>query len=108
MNNAECGMRNAESNGPADALRELCETFAKQEEEIAAAVFEGAEKLAETLAPLIEEAAKVLAKILPLVIEEVRRRAAYLPTKKDAPKTTGRPHAAPRTRTILRRARSGI
>ena len=105
MNNAECGMRNAELN---DALREFYETVREQAAKIAEAVREGAEKLAETLTPLCEEAAEVLAALLPLVLEEIRRGCAYKPTKKDAPRKTGRPHAAPRTRTILRRARSGI
>lgn len=106
MNSSE--MRNSETNEPADALREFCATFGEQDEKIAEAFFEGAEKLAETLAPLIEGATKALAELLPLLIEEVRRRAVYRPTKKDAPRKTGRPHAAARPRTILRRARSGI
>jgi hypothetical protein len=101
-------MRNAESNGPADALREFCETLAKQAEKIAAAVFESAEKLAETLAPLVEEAEKALSALLPMVLEEIRCGCAYKPTKKDAPRKTGRPHAAARPRAILYRARCGI
>lgn len=101
-------MNSSELHEPADALREFCETFAKQAEEIAAAVFEGAEKLAETLAPLIEEAAKALSALLPMILEEIRRGCAYKPTKKDAPRKTGRPHAAARPRKILYRARCGI
>lgn len=89
MNSSECGMRNAESNGPADALREFCETLARQAEKIAAAVFESAEKLAETLTPLFEEAAKALSALLPMVLEEIRRGCAYKPTKKDAPRKLG-------------------
>lgn len=82
-------MNSSELHEPADALREFCETLARQAEKIAAAVFESAEKMAEELAPLIEEAAEVLAKILPLAIEEVRSRAAYRPSKKDAPRKLG-------------------
>ena len=101
-------MNNPESNEPADALREFCETLAKQAEKIAAAVFESAEKLAETLAPLIESMTKALAELMPLMVEEIRRGCAYKPTKKDAPRKTGRPHAAARPRKILYRARCGI
>lgn len=93
---------------PADAVREFCATFRKQTEKIAAAVFESAEKLAESLTPLFEEAAKALSALLPMVLEEIRRGCAYKPTKKDAPRKTGRPHAAARPRKILYRARCGI
>ena len=98
----------SENNAAPDALREFCETLAKQTEKIAAAVFESAEKLAETLAPLIESMTKELAELLPMVLEEIRRGCAYKPTKKDAPRKTGRPHAAARPRKILYRARCGI
>lgn len=101
-------MNSSESHEPADALRESCETFRKQAEKIAEAFFEGAEKLAETLAPLIESMTKELAELLPMVLEEIRRGCAYKPTKKDAPRKTGRPHAAARPRKILYRARCGI
>ena len=82
-------MNSSELKEPADALREFCETLAKQAEKIAAAFFESAEKLAETLAPLIEEAAKALSALLPMVQEEIRRGCAYKPTKKDAPRKLG-------------------
>ena len=95
-------------NDVPDALREFCETVRKQAEKIAAAVNEAAEKLAETLAPLIEEAAKALSALLPMVLEEIRRGCVYKPTKKDAQRKTGRPHAAARPQKILYRARSGI
>jgi len=101
-------MNSSELNEPADALLEFCSTFRKQAEKIAEAFFEGAEKLAETLAPLIEGATKALAELLPIVLEEIRRGCAYKPTKKDAPRKTGRPHAAARPRKILYRARCGI
>lgn len=101
-------MNSSELHEPADALREFCETLAKQAEKIVAAVFESAEKLAETLTPLIEEAAKALSALLPMVLEEIRRGCAYKPTKKDAPRKTGWPHAAARPRKILYRARCGI
>lgn len=98
----------SENNAAPDALREFCETLAKQTEKIAEAVFESAEKLAETLTPLLEEAAKALSALMPMVLEEIRRGYAYKPTKKDAPRKTGRPHAAARPRKILYRARCGI
>lgn len=101
-------MNSPKLNEPADALREFCATFRKQAEKIAAAVFESAEKLAESLTPLFEEAAKALSALLPMVLEAIRRGCAYKPTKKDAPRKTGRPHAAARPRKILYRARCGI
>ena len=98
----------SENNAAPDALREFCETARKQAEKIAEAVYKAAAELVETLAPLFEEAAKALSALLPMVLEEIRRGCEYKPTKKDAPRKTGRPHAAARPRTILRRARSGI
>ena len=106
MNSSE--MRKSETNEPADALREFCATFRKKAEKIAEAVYKAAEELAETLAPLIESMTKELAELLPLMVEEIRRGCAYKPTKKDAPRKTGRPHAAARPRKILYRARCGI
>lgn len=101
-------MNSPESNEPADALREFCAAFGKQAEEIAEAVYKAAAELAETLVPLIESLTKELAELLPMVLEEIRRGCAYKPTKKDAPRKTGRPHAAARPRKILYRARCGI
>ena len=101
-------MNSSELHEQADALREFCATFRKQAEKIAEAGYKAAEELAETLAPLIEEAAKALSALLPMVLEEIRRGCAYKPTKKDAPRKTGRPHAAARPRKILYRARCGI
>lgn len=98
-------MRNAELN---DVLREFYETVREQAAKIAEAVREGAEKLAETLTPLFVEATKALSALLPMILEEIRRGCAYKPTKKDAPRKTGRPHAAARPRKILYRARCGI
>lgn len=72
-----------------NALREFFETARKQAEKIAEAVLKAEEALAETLLPLIEQMAEALAEIIPLAIVDVRRRAAYTPTKKDAPKKLG-------------------